>query len=63
MSRKRPLLNFGNILPTNSCETLETVQRRVKGQATKSSVSCPTAIKDYNKHMGGVDLHDRLVTT
>ena len=45
------------ITSANSCEKVETVLRRVKGKATKTSFPCPKVIKSY---MGGVDLHDRL---
>ena len=40
--------------------SISNVQRRQKGSATKMNVSCPTAIKVYNAHMGGVDLMDQL---
>ena len=40
--------------------SISNVQRRQKGSATKMNVSCPTAIKVYNAHMGGVDLIDQL---
>ena len=38
-----------------------TVTRRVKerGQWRQLTISCPHLIKDYNKFMGGVDLHDQ----
>ena len=39
--------------------SISNAQRRQKGSATKMNVSCPTAIKVYNAHMGGVDLMDQ----
>lgn len=37
-----------------------TALRRKKGKKEKVAVSCPSVIQYYNRHMGGVDLHDRL---
>ena len=39
--------------------TPSTVQRKTK-DGTKVTVTCPTIVSDYNKHMGGVDKHDML---
>ena len=38
-------------------------ERRVKGQKEKVRVECPELIKMYNKHMGGVDINDRMKST
>nr|XP_033471259.1 piggyBac transposable element-derived protein 4-like [Epinephelus lanceolatus] len=41
-----------------------TVKRRMKSQDGSwitISVSCPTPVVEYNKHMGGVDLSDQLI--
>ena len=40
------------ITSANSCEKVETVLRRVKGKATKTSFPCPEVIKSYNAYMG-----------
>ena len=41
-----------------------TVTRRVKerGQWRQLTISCPHLIKDYNKFMGAVDLHDQMTS-
>ncbi|KAF2350776.1 PiggyBac transposable element-derived protein [Trinorchestia longiramus] len=36
-----------------------TVQRRNK-KGIKLTVTCPSVVTDYNKHMGGVDKHDMM---
>ena len=36
-----------------------TVDRKTK-DGTKDTVTCPSVVSDYNKHMGGVDKHDKL---
>ena len=36
-----------------------TVDRKTK-DGTKVTVTCPSVVRDYNKHMGGVDKHDIL---
>lgn len=46
--------NFEEVTSTSS------VQRRLKGSASKINVDCPNAIKLYNNNMGGVDLMDQL---
>ena len=35
----------------------------MKGQKEKVRVECPELIKMYNKHMGGVDINDRMKST
>ena len=41
-----------------------TVTRRVneRGQWRQLTISCPHLIKDYNKFMGVVDLHDQMTS-
>ena len=38
------------------------VQKREKGSAKKSAISCPTVLKLYQNGMGGVDLLDQRTT-
>ncbi|XP_065204445.1 piggyBac transposable element-derived protein 3-like [Planococcus citri] len=40
---------------------LEEVKRYNKEKRTKMPVACPKLIKEYNQHMGGVDLADMLI--
>ena len=49
------------LVASTSCDPTRTatVQRRLKN-GTQISVPCPIAIKEYNEHMGGVDLNDQL---
>ena len=54
--------NWSVLLVSNALEGMDdvsSVQRRVKGSATKSTVPCPTVVKLYNNAMGGVDLMDQ----
>lgn len=39
--------------------TPSTVQRKMN-DGTKVTVTCPSVVSDYNRHMGGVDKHDML---
>ena len=39
------------------------VQRREKGNSSKTSFPCPQLVKSYNKGMGGADLLDQLTFT
>ena len=47
---------FSNISDIHSTST---IQRRMKGSATKISVPCPDVIKMCNQGMGGVELVDQ----
>ena len=40
---------------------LAQVQRYDKNQQQRISVTCPAVVQEYNKHMGGVDLHDSFM--
>ena len=54
--------NRGVLLLATNVEGIggnSTVQRRMKGSATKIPVDCPNIVKLYNKGMGGVDLMDQ----
>lgn len=39
--------------------SLTSVERKEK-DGSKSTIPCPQVVYDYNRHMGGVDLHDML---
>ena len=52
-----------HVISTRINAEILTAERRIKGDANKIKVFCPAIIKDYNKHMGGVDLNDRLKIT
>ena len=43
--------------------TNETIKRRTKGSSEKLDITCPTMIKEYNAHMGGVDIMDAKQTS
>ena len=40
-------------------DDVSSVQRREKGSASKSVISCPNVLKLYNNGMGEVDLMDQ----
>ena len=40
----------------------DTVLKHPKGSHKKKSITCPVAIIDYNKYMGGVDLMDQYLS-
>ena len=48
-------------MPTFISDQLTTVKRRGTDSSTRSDVSCPEIIADYNQFMGGVDLCNQYI--
>ena len=52
-----------DVLAMSNChEPAEVLVNRKDKTGVVRQVPCPAAIADYNKYMGGVDLHDQMVT-
>ncbi|XP_046971065.1 piggyBac transposable element-derived protein 2-like [Vanessa cardui] len=43
-------------------EPLENIRRYCKDAKEKNNVQCPQIVRQYNRHMGGVDLADMLIS-
>ena len=48
------------VIASNADPTMMDSVQRKQNDGTRVSVSCPTSIVLYNKHMGGVDRNDQL---
>ena len=46
-----------------SATSYHTVKRRKKGSNEKEAVTSPNVVRQYNSHMGGVDLMDQKKVT
>ena len=42
--------------------SVDTVMKRPQGERDKVAIPCPTAIRDYNLFMSGVDLADQQLS-
>jgi hypothetical protein len=51
------------LLSTNSNPTTSEVRRRLRGQEEERVIEKPDMILEYNKFMGGVDVHDMMLYT
>jgi len=51
------------LLSSNSKPTTSEVRRRLRGQAEEQVIEKPDMILEYNKFMGGVDVHDMMLYT
>uniref|UniRef100_A0A8B9GL59 PiggyBac transposable element-derived protein domain-containing protein n=1 Tax=Astyanax mexicanus TaxID=7994 RepID=A0A8B9GL59_ASTMX len=49
------------IHPAHSGEIAQSRMKQDDGSWAKVSIPCPTPVKQYNQHMGGVDLSDQLI--
>uniref|UniRef100_A0A0K2U657 PiggyBac transposable elementderived protein 3like [Hydra vulgaris] n=1 Tax=Lepeophtheirus salmonis TaxID=72036 RepID=A0A0K2U657_LEPSM len=50
------------IFSMNACHDTVMVNCRKKGNSKELQIPCPTVVKLYNTHMGGVDKADQLVS-
>lgn len=58
-SQKKPVI----LLSSNSQPSKTEVRRRLRGQPEEHVVEKPDVILEYNKFMGGVDVHDMMLYT
>ncbi|GFN81184.1 PiggyBac transposable element-derived protein 4 [Plakobranchus ocellatus] len=55
--------NKAVIIASNYHGTAPTSVKRTQNDGTREQVACPEAVRDYNMHIGGVDMADMLCSS